>query len=578
MKFFCIFAAMNAYRQKQFFFVSPIAFVMLLLLAACANIVSPTGGQRDSTPPRMLSAKPPDGSTRFNAPKIIIRFDEYIQIRDIYSQLMISPPLKEFPDVNAKDKSLQIKFKESLQDNTTYNLFFGESIVDITESNKLKGFRYVFSTGHFLDSLQLKGNVLMAKSASAEKDVLIMLYPGDANDSTPMLKRPLYVTRSLENGSFEFKNLASGPYKLFALKDANSNYLFDLPNEIIGFSSESVHPFYAPEPDTSRKDSVKPPPLPNLEVLLFQQEDSVQKVLRAGMNEVNRYMMAFRYPLTKPEIKPFEGNALPEFLTEINNTRDTLILWFLTKPADSIKALVFDDHTLIDTILSTTDYRTRRGVHGFADMKSLPVSSNIMMKTHNYFEPLRFELPRPLEEYRLSGFILCTIRDSIADTLQLKPSDIEKTGLRTLSLNYPFKQGASYELQILPGGIKDIYGLSNDTVNLPFTINTPASYGSLKLSIKQALNPPPYIIEIMKGENAVFNTFTIWGDSLIEISNIPPGKYSIRAIADANKNGRWDSGDYLKKIQAEKTHILLKEIQINPNWEMEVEIKPEQFH
>lgn len=165
------------------------------LVFACANIVSPTGGVRDTSPPLALHAKPANESVNFTAKKIIITFDEFIQLRDIHSQLMISPPMLTFPDISIHDKSIHISFKDTLRENTTYNLFFGEAIVDITEGNKLKGFRYVFSTGGYLDSMEIKGKAIMAKTAIPEKDLLLMLYPHLSNDSTPMLQRPFYATR-----------------------------------------------------------------------------------------------------------------------------------------------------------------------------------------------------------------------------------------------------------------------------------------------------------------------------------------------------------------------------------------------
>jgi uncharacterized protein (DUF2141 family) len=541
------------------------------MVLACANIVSPGGGPRDTTPPKPLHAKPPNESVNFNAKKIIITFDEFIQLRDIYSQLMISPPLLTFPDVSIRDKSLHISFKDSLREKTTYNVFFGDAIADITEGNKLKGFRYVFSTGEYLDSMELKGNTIMAKTALPEKDLLVMLYPGSGNDSTPMKQRPLYATRASDDGSFHFKNLGTGPYKLFALKDANSNYLFDLPNELIGFQAEAVFPFYPAKKDTALIDTMPLPADPINEILLFLPEDSTQKILRAGISEYQRFSIVFKYPAKAPHVKIIKP-AEQSFIQELNDGADSLHLWLTSPPADSLFAYIFDNNQLIDTIASGATYRTRRGVPGFSDLKSLPVVSNISMRTLPYFQPLILEVVRPIDEIDLNKWVLTTERDSLRDTVRISHNMVNKIGLRTMQLNFPWEEGKKYELVLLEGAIIDVYNLACDTLRFPFATTSVNDYGTMKLSVQIPQQGEHYIFELITGEKQKIRTYLISRDTIIVVNNLFPGKYRFRCIEDLNKNAKWDNGNYLLGIQPERTFFPGKETEINANWEMEIEI------
>lgn len=100
----------------------------------------------------------------------------------------------------------------------------------------LDNFRYTFSTGPIIDSLQLSGKIINASTLIGEKGILVMLY-AENFDSIPLKKRPYYFTKTKEDGSYLLTNLKAGIYKVFALEDKNSNYLFDNPDERIAFSN-----------------------------------------------------------------------------------------------------------------------------------------------------------------------------------------------------------------------------------------------------------------------------------------------------------------------------------------------------
>lgn len=224
--------------------------ILLLLTASCANPVAPTGGPKDEKPPTILKTVPLNQSTNFTGNEISIYFDEYINLKDISTQLIISPPLKEAPEFKVKGKRLVTHFKEPLREETTYNIFFGDAIVDITEGNPLSGYKFTFSTGSVLDSMIITGKLINAFNLTPVKGAYVMLYDS-VYDSIPYKQIPYYISRTRDNGDFELTNLRDMEYLIFALTDLNSNYLFDQSNEEIAFLDTLINPWHLDKKLTS---------------------------------------------------------------------------------------------------------------------------------------------------------------------------------------------------------------------------------------------------------------------------------------------------------------------------------------
>ncbi len=195
------------------FYKKALYILLALSLSRCAQITPLTGGKKDTTPPKMLSALPANASLNFNSKQIFIQFDEYIQLRDITNQFIITPQTKELPDIEAQGKTLKINFTESLLPNTTYKLAFGNAIVDLHEGNALPNFEYVFSTGNKIDSLKLIGQLINAINKKVAPNLLVGLYSNLANDSIVYKEKPLYITRTNANGNYEFNYLPTNSFK-----------------------------------------------------------------------------------------------------------------------------------------------------------------------------------------------------------------------------------------------------------------------------------------------------------------------------------------------------------------------------
>ncbi|MFN2439058.1 MAG: Ig-like domain-containing protein [Chitinophagaceae bacterium] len=185
----------------------------------CANIIPPEGGPRDSLPPVLIKADPPDSTLNFKGNRIVLIFDEFIDLQDVSRNLLFIPTFERNPEITVKLRTLTIRLQDSLEANTTYTFNFGDAIKDVNESNILRNFTYTFSTGPALDSLTLSGKVVLAETGTTDSTLIVVLHR-NLNDSAVINNRPRYVTRLDAAGNFTFKNLPAGTFAIYALGDA----------------------------------------------------------------------------------------------------------------------------------------------------------------------------------------------------------------------------------------------------------------------------------------------------------------------------------------------------------------------
>jgi len=193
-------------------------FALVTTETGCANIIPPTGGPRDSLPPILLSASPVDSTLKFTGKKIVLNFNEFVQAENVQQNMLVSPVPLINPTVTARLRTVTITIRDTLKDNTTYALDFGNSIRDVNEGNVYKNFTYLFSTGTKLDSLQLAGKVTIAETGKTDSTIIVMLYK-NRDDSAVIKERPRYIARVDSSGNFHFKNLEPGTFAMYAVKD-----------------------------------------------------------------------------------------------------------------------------------------------------------------------------------------------------------------------------------------------------------------------------------------------------------------------------------------------------------------------
>ena len=227
--------------RNSIIFLGAVAFLYIfsVLGTGCAQIGMPIGGPRDSLPPVLVSSTPPNLSTHFNANRIVLTFDEYVQIQDLQNNLLVSPTPKINPVINYKLKTVSIKLRDTLMDNTTYSIQLGNAIQDINENNPLTGFNYVFSTGSYIDSLTFSGSVTLAETGKTDTTLLVFLY-NDLTDSAVFKHKPKYIARVNNKGDFTFHHLAEGTYNVFALKDESGQKVYNNPTQIFAFADSTI--------------------------------------------------------------------------------------------------------------------------------------------------------------------------------------------------------------------------------------------------------------------------------------------------------------------------------------------------
>jgi len=472
---------------------------VFFLLGACARVGAPPGGSKDITPPRPLEYDPPNYSVFFDAPVIEIRFNEFIQLDQVNKKLIISPPLTEKPEIRLKGKSMVIRLNNTLLDSTTYTLNFADAIKDFTEGNILENFTYVFSTGSYIDSLQVHGQLLEAADLTPPEDALVMLYDNLA-DSAPFLQKPLYVSKANSYGMFVLKNLKADTFRLYGLVDGNLNYLYDPGGDEVAFLDTVIiltpGPDYAPFPDSLVTDSIYSLPGHNFVMRLFT-EETAQQYLKSYDRPLGEFLfLVFNQPAVEAVISLADTTVSSWFLPERSVTGDTLGLWITDttlahaarlritatyQAPDSLGRLV----TVTDTV--TLRLKPKKGGGKGKKQKTeekpvLSVTTSLSGNRQELNSDLVLETSAPLAVYDTSLIRFTRMEDTLE---VLQPYTLQKDTffLRRLRLSCPWQESTPYVLEILPGALTGIYGLTNDTVLLEFHTASLEDYGNLVLNL-----------------------------------------------------------------------------------------------
>lgn len=223
-------------------FYTPITFVIvLIIIVSCAKIGAPPGGPKDEDPPVVIKSSPANYATEYKRRNVVIKFDEFVTLKNAFSEFTISPPLEDNPIPYTRGKSIVVDLPAVFLDSFTYTMDFGQSIADNNEGNKLPDFQFVVSKMAHIDSFSVTGKVLDAFTLKPDEEGLFVYLNRNLNDTVPYTTIPSYLGRTDPEGAFQINHIASGTYSVFVLKDANANLIYDMPSEVIGFSNELVY-------------------------------------------------------------------------------------------------------------------------------------------------------------------------------------------------------------------------------------------------------------------------------------------------------------------------------------------------
>lgn len=570
----------------------------------CAHPVMPSGGPKDITPPEILSETPPNGSARFEGKKFVLTTNEFVILDNIQQAALISPPMKELPEFVTRGKSVQVRFKEQLKPNTTYSVYFGDAIVDLTEGNPFHNFTYIFSTGDFVDSLSLYGTVQNAQNLMPEEQVYVMLYKNDNDtivfDSLPYFVPPYYVSKTDVNGRFSFQGLASDAYLIFALNDQNANFIYDQPGEAIAFIDSLVRPFYDPsrkqkkiQPadtlteneetmlpidtlqhrlDSIAEDSIFNEKFKGLSLFMFTQTDSTQRLLKAELLRRNTLRFSFSQPADDIRIIP--QNFSPDslwYLATYSTKKDTVIWYLKTLPVDTLKFLIKNQQ---DTLSTTeirldpdkTTGRARQNKKKDETKEPIDWSSNIKNGNLLLTAKPRITFNQPMMRFVGDSAVLTAGSDTILD-----PTFVYADSLNQV-IEFPIEihEETRYKIDYPDSSFMDWNGYFSKAINLSFTPKPLKDYGVFTLHLHPE-HEQPYILQMINDKELVFRQIDFNHDTTVVLDFLTPGKYLFKIIFDDNNNHQWDPGYYPTKLQPEKVIYLNKEIQIRANWEVEEE-------
>jgi len=570
-----------------------IIMVICWLVCSCANVGMPSGGQKDTEPPKVLISNPPDQSTYFEGQVIKITFNEYIQLKNINQQLIISPPLKDKPEIKLKSKTLVVDLNNPLHDSTTYSVFFGDAIADNNEGNILKNFRYAFSTGDQIDSLRAGGTLLNAFTLKPEKDILIMLY-ADKNDSAPLMDMPMYVCRTGEKGEFLITNIRKNSYKIFALKDADGNFRYDQQGESVAFSDSLIIPdvisSFTYDTTVTKTDTLKTDSVSKREVAIFSPldiklllfDEPVKKLFmkKPDRPEKNRCNFYFSQSLSGiPEIVPLNfqpGNDW--YVCELNTSSDTVICWITDTTIaklDTLKLKINYHKTggsgSIEQASDTSKLGFRpKPLKNNEKPKAIVLDPGCNVKRAKLLDQnqnIVFNFSAPLSSFSNDKISFFRYEDSIKN-----PEDFrfykDSLMLRRYYISADWTENTRYSMFIPPGTFMDISGVVNDTIKADFTIQKTDYYGSIIIKISKAGTRG--IIQLLNNKDIVIREKNINGSGTEKFEYLNPGNYRLKYIFDRNSNKKWDTGNYLQKIQPEKVLMYKEDIKVRSNWDVEI--------
>ncbi len=544
-------------RKLKYLLFGFALLLMAFLGQRCANAVAPTGGPKDTTPPVVVGAVPENHSTNFVGKKIEITFDEYVTLDNAKQNVMFSPPMKEKPDIKLKNRTVVVKFKEPLAENTTYTINFGESIKDLHEGNLFKDYVYSFSTGDHIDTLYIAGKVLYASNKKPVEDAYVSLYSADRDnlDSLPMSTIPNYITKTDKEGHFHLDGLADKQYLIFALKDANANLYFDLPNEEVAFLDKLISPT-----DSTLKD---------LTLFMFSEVDSTQVLLEKKLVEEGLLRFVFRHPakdavIMTPEILPDTFNLV----TMHSQEYDTVWWYFTPNVKDSLWVQVKYDTVINDSSRYNLKFKDKNA--RAKKKEKLKVTNNTIIQGGlKPGENFILSFSEPVVRYQPNDSTLFK-RDTLVTYggLTFEPADEHGMKYRLL---YPVKADTNYHIEIPDSVFFGIRGRTHDAIKADFHVLSDDEYGNIYITVAPPEGIKQVVVQLTDDNGKVLKKEIIKREQEVMFEYLAPAKYKLSAILDADGNGKWSTGKYHRRTLSETIVEYKDALDLKAGWDIDLD-------
>ncbi|MCB9241309.1 MAG: Ig-like domain-containing protein [Flavobacteriales bacterium] len=518
----------------------------LILLYACATVTPLSGGDKDVTPPRVLSSIPDSAATAVETNTIRLVFDEFITVQNLTQELLVSPPFRGVVTHRIKNKTLILNLPEPLNPYTTYQFNFGNAIRDVNEQNILSAYTLVFSTGSSLDSGILSGNIINAETLKPQPKATVVLYK-EQNDTSIYTSRPYYITKSDSGGRFVFNHIQDTSYSIFAFDDQNGNYHPDA-DELFAFSvsrlnpGDFIHLAASPEPKrTPIRLSAITSAAQNQYELEFSQALPSNVQVTVSPSDYSYHKSGL---LPTHSIKPETLRVFTGYSKEIDPS-DSLLFHIQLDDTLELEGVLKDIKTNQSELqINLPDLNQANG-------KQVVLSSNLPLKS---FSSKEVELIRMSDSTQIA-----------IDTILLQNSF-------QLSLQANLSSGSEYRLILPTSSLKTPTGKNDQPDTVTFRIMKPSELGQLEVIVElsDSVYSDPIYLELYRKSlqsNQTIQSIRIKTDTTIQFSHLKPGEYFIRAFQDSNLDRVWTAGDFLKTRQPEQLFSLDKPIEVRANWE-----------
>ena len=526
----------------------------LSVLVSCARVGSPVGGNKDTIPPKMIGSN--IDTTRINVPRDIkelrIDFDEYITLKDVSKNLIISPPIKYSKIIPSStgNKYLQIQWKDTLQANTTYNFNFGNSVVDLNEGNALPYFNFAFSTGSKIDDLYISGTVADAlgnekNSEGKEKNLVVGLY--QVKDTMDYRQKPYYITKADPDGYFELNYLTPGKYRIIGFDDENCNSIYDTGKESVAFQK-------TPIVLDSSISGVKLRIYPSKKLVKYKE----MAVAPGGV------AMVFEGNPDKVVVKAV-GEKPADYKVTHKSKSDSARIWF-----DATKENI--GLTVSENLKFSYDTGTKQDTMSVFYKKPAKDDMTIANPFSNKLAPetdFRFSSNYMINKIQPENWKLES--DSISQSFTARISELDST---QVIIKSTFVPGKKYQLTVPKNTVLSFYSKLSESVRFDFQAMKADEFGSFTAHLVNAPSQK-FWIQLLNDKNET--EYQQYGNqTLIKFTNIRPGSYKLRILVDNNENGYWDSADFATETLSEDAFLfrkagdkdIMSKINIRPMWEI----------
>ncbi len=572
-------------------------FILLgsgIIVLSCASMGSPSGGDYDFDPPKVLSSRPTPNETFVKSGKVQIVFDELVQIEKPMEKVIVTPPQRNFPIIRAQNNKVIVELKDTLLANTTYTIDFTDAIVDNNEKNALEDFALSFSTGAVVDTLSISGKVLAADNLEPVSGIYVGIHSNlsDTAFTTLPFKR---ISRTNELGKYSIKGIAPGEYKIYALDDVNRDYKYDNPGEAIAFLDKIIVPSVEA---AVRQDSVF-----NLKDLSFDTIKTVHYtkflpddiVLRSFTSDFKRQYLQKHERLTEDVISIYFGapTAMPKIETldipkpitdwsvlERTAGNDTLKFWITEKAIAAMDTLslkvsynMTDSLNKLQYVTDTLNFISRSKKKVKDDKKKdkdeevtfLTLTTDIA-QLFDVYKDINIEFDYPVKDFEKNKIFVQYQADSTYSNVDYV---LEKDSLnpRKYRIQNKWIPGGQYRFVVDSATLHSYTGLWNDKQEVLFKVKTLDQYGSLDINIYNLPDSMPAFVELLdKSDKPVYRATV--KDDIASFIYLNPGIYYARIILDANGNGRWDPGDYSEMREPEMVNYYPKTFEIRAFWDI----------